>query len=68
MTTRTYYMPKNRISIHVLNYIVSRVGCSIGDIKPMKTTDALRVPVTCNDKDVQKIERILAIYGMIGDE
>lgn len=65
MTTRTYYLPKNRISIHILNYMVSRVGCSIGDIKPMKTADTIRVPVTCNDKDVQRIERILNMYGMM---
>ena len=65
MTTRTYYLPKNRISMHVLNYMAACVGCSIGDIKLMKTTDTLRVPVTCNDKDVQKIERILTIYGMM---
>ena len=65
MTTRTYYLPKNRISMHVLNYMVARVGCSIGEIKLMKTADTIRVPVTCNDKDVQKIERILTIYGMM---
>ena len=65
MTTRTYYLPKNRVSIHVLNYMIERVGCSIGDIKPMKATDTLRVPITCNDKDVEKIERILARYDMM---
>ena len=31
MTTRTYYLPRNRISIMVLNKIVSKIGCSIGD-------------------------------------
>jgi len=65
MTTRTYYLPKNRISIHILNYMVARVGCSIGDIKPLKNTDTLKVPVTCNDNDVQKIERILNVYGLM---
>lgn len=65
MITRTYYLPKNRISMHVLNYMIARVGCSIGEIKLMKTADTIRVPVTCNDKDVQKIERILTIYGMM---
>lgn len=65
MTTRTYYLPKNRISIHVLNYMIKRVGCSIGDIKPMKAADTLRVPITCNDKDVEKIERILTRYDMM---
>ena len=65
MTTRTYYLPKNRVSIHVLNYMVERIGCSIGDIKPMKAVDTLRVPITCNDKDVDKIERILTRYDMM---
>lgn len=65
MITRTYYLPKNRVSIHVLNYMVERIGCSIGDIKPMKTADTLRVPITCNDKDIEKIERILTRYDMM---
>ena len=67
MTTRTYYLPRNRISIHLVNYMISNVGCSIGDIKVNKTADTIRVPITCNDKDVKKIESILAKYGMIGE-
>ena len=65
MTTRTYYLPKNRIAIHILNYMISHVGCSIGEIKAMKSADTIRVPVTCNDADVQKIERILTKYDML---
>jgi len=65
MTTRTYYLPKNRISLHVLNYMIERVGCSIGDIRAMKSADTIRVPITCNDKDVSKIERILTTYDML---
>ena len=68
MTTRTYYLPKNRIAMHLVNYMVSKVGCSIGEIKVSKSTDTIRVPVTCNDADVQKIERILDRYGMIEEE
>ena len=63
MTTRTYYLPKTRISIHVINKLVERVGCSIGDIKLVQ--DTLRVPITCNDTDVKKIEKVLRIYNMI---
>lgn len=63
MTTRTYYLPKTRISIHVINKLVEKVGCSIGDIKLVQ--DTLRVPITCNDTDVKKIERVLRIYNMI---
>ena len=67
MTTRTYYMPKSRISMHLINYMVSKVGCSIGKLEVNKSTDTIRVPVTCNDADVKKIERILTRYDMIGD-
>ena len=67
MTTRTYYLPKNRIAIHVLNYIVSRVPCSIGEMKVNKQTNTIRVPVTCNNTDIAKIERILKTYDMIGE-
>ena len=67
MTTRTYYMPKNRIALHVINYMVSRVGCSIGELKVNRQADTIRVPVTCNDEDVAKIERILKTYDMLGE-
>lgn len=67
MTTRTYYMPKNRISLHLINYMVAHVGCSIGKLEVNKLTDTIRVPVTCNEKDVAKIERILVRYDMLED-
>ena len=65
MTTRTYYLPKNRISVHVINYIVSKIGCSIGELKVNQSTNTIRVPITCNDTDVAKIERILKRYGLM---
>mgnify|MGYP007013868984 CR=1 FL=1 len=65
MTTRTYYLPKNRVSVHVINYIVSKVGCSIGELRVNQKADTIRVPVTCNDIDVPKIEHILKRYGLI---
>ena len=65
MTTRTYYLPKNRIAIHIINYIISKVSCSIGELKVNQTTNTIRVPVTCNDTDVAKIELILKRYGMM---
>ena len=67
MTTRTYYLPKNRIAIHVINYMVSKVGCSIGELKVNRQADTIRVPITCNDTDVSKIERILKTYDMLGE-
>jgi len=68
MTTRTYYLPKSRISLNIINYMVSKVGCSIGELKVNRQADTIRVPVTCNDADVPKIERILKTYDMLGEE
>ena len=67
MTSRTYYLPKNRIAMHLINYMVTKVGCSIGDLKVNQSANTIRVPVTCDDKDVKKIEKILNQYGMLGD-
>ena len=63
LATRTYYMPKNRISIHLINYMIERIGCSIGELKVIQNT--IRVPVTCNETDISKIERILIRYDML---
>jgi hypothetical protein len=60
-------MPKNRIALHVINYMVSKVGCSIGELKVNRQADTIRVPVTCNDIDVAKIGRILKTYDMLGE-
>lgn len=67
MTTRTYYLPRNRISIMVLNKMIDKIGCSIGDIKISVKGNCLKVPLTCNDKDIQKVEKILYRYDMIGE-
>ena len=65
MTTRTYYLPKNRIAVHLINYMIERIGCSIGELKVNQKADTIRVPVTCNDSDVKKVENILMRYGMM---
>lgn len=67
MTTRTYYLPKNRFALHIINYMVSKVGCSIGELKVNRQTDTIRVPITCNDIDVAKVERVLKTYDMLGE-
>ena len=67
MTTRTYYLPKNRISVHVINFIVSKISCSVGELKVNQKADTIRVPITCNDTDIPKVENILKRYGMIGE-
>ncbi len=63
METRTYYFPSNRIGRYILNYLIERIGCSVGDIR--KVADALAVPITVQKKDVVKVERILQMYDLI---
>ena len=67
MTTRTYYLPKNRVALHLINYMVTKVGCSIGELKVIQQANIIKVPVTCNDEDVDKIERVLFNYDMLGE-
>ena len=67
MTTRTYYLPKNRVSVHVINYIVSKIDCSIGELKVSQKADTIRFPITCKESDIVKVERILKRYGMMED-
>lgn len=63
METRTYYFPANRIGRYILNYLIERVGCSIGDIR--KVAETIAVPITVQKKDVIKVERILQMYDLI---
>ena len=63
METRTYYFPSNRIGRYILNYLIERVGCSVGDIR--KVAGTLAVPITVQKKDVVKVERILQMYDLI---
>jgi len=62
METRTYYVPANRIGRYLLNYMVERIGCSIGQIR--KVNDTLAVVVTTTKRDIQKIDRILQMYDL----
>ena len=63
METRTYYFPSNRIGRYILNYLIERVGCSVGDIR--KVAGTLAVPITVQKRDVVKVERILQMYDLI---
>jgi len=63
METRTIYVPANRIGRYILNYLIARVGCSIGDIR--KVTDTLAVPITVQQRDMVKVERILQMYDLM---
>lgn len=62
METRTIYIPATRIGRYILNYLVERVGCSIGDIR--KVSDTLAVPITVAKRDITKVERILQMYDL----
>lgn len=63
METRTYYFPANRIGRYILNYLIERIGCSVGDIRRVK--DTIAVPITTTSKDLIKVERILQMYDLI---
>jgi hypothetical protein len=63
METRTYYVPANRIGRHILNYLIERVGCSIGSIR--KVADNLAVVITTPKREVTKVERILQMYDLM---
>lgn len=63
MVTLTYYFPRNQIGRHILNSLVERVGCSIGEIRRVK--DTLAVPITVRQTDVYKIKHILQMYDLI---
>jgi hypothetical protein len=63
METRTYYFPANRIGRYILNYLIERVGCSIGDIR--KVADNIAVPITTQKRDIVKVERILQMYDLM---
>ena len=63
METRTYYFPANQIGRHILNYLVERVGCSVGNI--YKVADSLAVVITTQKRDVTKVERILQMYDLM---
>ena len=63
MVERTYYFPANRIGRYILNYLIERVGCSIGDIR--RVADSIAVPITVVQKDVVKVEKILQMYDLM---
>lgn len=63
METRTYYFPSNQIGRYILNYLVERISCSIGNI--YKVAGALAVPITVSKKDILKVEHILQMYDLI---
>lgn len=63
METRTYYFPCNQIGKHILNYLIERVGCSVGEIK--KVADNLAVPITMPKRNIIKVERILQMYDLM---
>ena len=62
METRTYYVPANLIGRYLLNYLIDKVGCSIGNIR--KVNETLAVVVTTTKRDMIKVERILQMYDL----
>jgi len=65
--TRNYYIPRNMIGRQVMNTIVDKVGCSVGDFKFNRESNTIKFTVTCEMNDFPKIEKILERYDMLGD-
>ena len=63
METRTYYFPKNQIGRHVLNYLITRVECSVGEIRPV--ADHIAVSITTLKRNITTVERILQMYDLM---
>lgn len=63
MVERTYYFPANQIGRYILNYLIERVGCSVGDIR--RVAGNLAVPITVVKNDVVKVEKILQMYDLM---
>lgn len=67
METRIYYLPKNRISLYLINHMIAHIGCSIGELKVNQALDIIKVPITCNAADIERVERILIRYDLLGE-
>jgi hypothetical protein len=67
IVTRTYYIPRNQIGRYVMNYIVEKVGCSVGEFKLNRQAETIRFSITCKINDVPTIEKILRLYDMLGE-
>ena len=63
MVTRTYYFPCNQLGRYILNYLIERVGCSVGNFS--RVADSLAVVITVTQRDITKVERILEMYDLM---
>ena len=59
--TITIILPNNAAGRYLINLIVEKVACAVGDID--RTKNYLEVPVTCRKADYLKVESILRSYG-----
>jgi len=67
IATRNYFVPRNNIGRYVMNTIVDKVSCSVGDFKVNRASNTIRFTVTCNVKDFAQVEKILQRYDMLGE-
>ena len=50
-----------------MNYIVEKVGCSVGDFKVNRQSETIRFSITCKITDIATVEKILRRYDMIDE-
>lgn len=64
MVTRTVYVPANHFGRQLLASIWSRISCSFGIIHKVNQ-EILCAPITLDEKDTMKLNRILQKYGLM---
>lgn len=65
MTTRIYFIPHNQIGRQIMNTIITKFECSVGDLKLNRQTDTIRFPITCESQYIPRIEALLRRYDMM---
>ena len=63
MVTRTIYVPANKFGRHILEYIWTHIGCSMGEIR--KVANVLCVPITMPQREIKHFERILQTFDLM---
>lgn len=63
MITRTYYFPRDAYGRDVINHVVSRISCSVGDIHVV--ADTIAVSFTMPAREEAAIVKILRCYDLL---
>lgn len=59
--TITIILPNNAAGRYLINLIIEKIACAVGDIDHTKSY--MEIPITCRKSDYLKVENILRSYG-----